>query len=194
VDWNRTRAYHEQFAQHRLHGEWFRGDIFPSVQKILAEEATRPAPLTTNVIVAGDSENHFAWSSNPQQMAEQANLQTLVEQSLEEIHAKTPIACVLLGGVRQIERFAHQWVMQHKVPVIFYEQNWRRYGRGAAAQAGKQMLRAMFDQKVLLVFPGVKVSSMVQGLIRRAEKAGIEVLIKRRAPEVNAVETTPFPG
>lgn len=175
---------HRRFAHHRLHGEWFNGTILPEVRRIIAQAAANPEPVTTNVIVAGDSDRDFMWSTDSQQMIEKQLLEATVYHALDEIHAKTPIAWVITAeSNRQIETFANRWAMRNRIEVQFYRQNWRKNGKGAAAKAGKQMLHARFDTKLLLVFVGSKVSPTTQSLIRQAEKDGIGVVVKPKLAE-----------
>jgi hypothetical protein len=188
------RAFHDKFAAYRLHGEWFSGEITSEVMRIISQEAAKPGPMTTNVIVAGNSALDFMWSSDPQQNAEKQALEAAVVRALEEIHAKTRIEWVIVGWERQIETFAVRWAKRNNINVCPYLPNWRRYGKGAAAKAGKQMIHAMFDHKTLLVFPGVKISSTIQALIRQAEKVGIEVVRKERSSFNEQAQRVPIQG
>jgi hypothetical protein len=128
------------------------------------------------VIVAGDSEPDFLFSTDARKMAERGRLGAAMNLALEEVHAKAPIAWVIVGGERQIEAFAER----NKVSACPYYPDWRRYGGGAPAKAGRQMLRALFDPKVLLVFPAAKPSANTRSSIRQAEKMGIEVVREAR--------------
>lgn len=139
--------YHRRFAQHHLHGEWLSGAILPAMMQIIAKATIDPAPKTTNVIVVGDSELDFISDSN--RMAEKARLEAAVSLALGESHAKMPIAWVIIiGGERQIKTFVEQWAKRDNVKVQRYWPNWKRYGKGAAAMVGRQLLRAVFDPKV----------------------------------------------
>jgi hypothetical protein len=168
--------FHNRFAKHALRGEWFRGDIYREVMEIINNEAANPQPQMMNVIVAGDSEAFFVWSSDPQHNADRQRLQEAVFRALDNIHAKTQVAWVITGGERLLEHFAWEWANEHKVEVYRYHPKWKKHGRFAGFKVGPKLLRAMFDPKLLLVFVGSKVSSSTQSLIRRAEKAGIEVV------------------
>jgi hypothetical protein len=183
-------ALHERFAQYALQGEWFKGDIIREVMELIAREASNPQQQKTNVIVSGDSDSLFAWSSDSKKMAEQTRLETAVHGALDEIQAKMPIAWVITGGERQVDHFAWRWADKNKVQVYRYYPKWRRYGRYAAFKVGPQMLRSMFDPKLLLVFVTDKVSSNTQTLIRRAEKSRIQVVTKCYAvPEASPSST-----
>jgi hypothetical protein len=182
-------AFHERFAGYALQGEWFKGDILRDVLEIIAKDAANPQRQKTNVIVAGDSDSFFAWSTEQRQMAERAKLEATVFQALDEIHAKAPVAWVITGGERLLDHFAWQRADRNKVQVYRYFPKWSRCGRFAAFKVGPLMLRSMFDPKVLLVLVSDKVSSNTQALIRKVQKAGIEVV--KRCYAVDA--PSPFP-
>lgn len=158
-------AYHDKFEKSRLQGEWFRGDILPDVRAILAREAKNPPQKRTNVIVSGDY--YF-------------NDLALVHKALDEIHAKTPVAWVITGGDRNFDFAAWRWAETNKVQLHRYWPKWRAHGKFAGFKVGPQMLRSMFDPKLLLVFLADEVSRSTSDLIRRAEKAGIEVVKKKQ--------------
>jgi hypothetical protein len=175
-------AFHERFANYKLQGEWFKGDILPEVLAIISKDADNPQQAKINVIVWADSDFNrqvnFMWSSDPKQQACRENGEALVIQTLNELHAKTPIAYVILGSGRGVDSFAWQWAHQNKVQVYGYAPNWRRHGKGAVSKVGARMLRSLFDPKVLLVFHSSEVSKVTTTLLRRAEKAGIPVVKK----------------
>jgi hypothetical protein len=155
-------AYHERFADFRIHGEWFKGDILPDVLEIIAKNPTdRPPP--SNVIVTGDSDFRDTG---------------LVSRSLAELHASNRIAWVITGGDRSFANAAEEWARRHDVEIYRYYPKWSRHGRFAGFKIGQQMLRSMFDAKLLLAFLAEKPSQSTTALMGRAEKAGIEVVIR----------------
>jgi hypothetical protein len=161
-------ALHEQFMQYRLHGEWFKPDILPQVLEILHKDAADPRPPKLNVIVSGDSDFRD---------------QAIVWQALDELHArdaKRPISWLILGGgTRPVEGATWVWANQHKVRVYGYHLKWAKYGMGAGSKVNKQLIGALFDTKLLLVFCAAKASPTTNDLIRRATKARIEIVRKQ---------------
>ena len=175
---------HRRFARQRLHDEWFNAAILPEVQRIIAHAAANPEPEKRNVIVAGDSERDFICSTDPRQTIAKQRLEAAVYHALDEIHAITPIAWVITAeSNRQIETYANRWAMRKQIPVQFFRQKWKKHRKGAATEAGKQMLRARFDAKLLLVFVGSEISPTTRSLIRQAQKTGIEVEMKQKPAE-----------
>jgi hypothetical protein len=164
------RGYHDKFAQHRLHGEWFKGDILHAVLEVIANNPIdRPPP--SNVIVIGETD-----------FCDEA----LVSRALAELHAKNPIAWVITGGDRHLEHWAWAWAHLNRVEVYRYYPKWTKYSKFAAFKVGPQMLRSMFDPKTLLAFLTDKAKSNTLTLIARAQKMGIEVVIKGRQTVVQA--------
>jgi hypothetical protein len=157
----------EQFAKYKLHGEWFKPDIYPQVMAILAKDAANPRPPRLNVIVSGDSDFRD---------------DALVRQALNELHtkdAKRPISWLLLGGWdRSVDMAARAWATEHGVKICNYAPNWGKHGKGAGSKVNQQLVRAIFDTKLLLVFLAAQVSPTTTDLIRRATKARIEVVRK----------------
>jgi hypothetical protein len=175
-------AFHDKFAGYKLQGEWFRGDILPEVLAIIAREAAAPRPAAMNVLVWADADFNrrveFLYCGDPQRQAERDRGEALVRQTLNELHAQTPIAYVVVGTGQGVNSFAWSWAIQNKVKVYHYEPNWRRYGKGAMSKLGVQMLRSLFDPKLLLVFHSGQASKSAANLIRRAAKAGVPVVTK----------------
>jgi hypothetical protein len=87
------RQYHDKFAQYCIQGEWFKSDILGEVKQIIAKNPTDKPP-SSNVIVFGDSEFRD---------------KVMVFQTLDELNAKNPIAWVVTGGERNLERWVWEW-------------------------------------------------------------------------------------
>jgi hypothetical protein len=161
------RAFHDQFAPHRMKGEWFKGEILPEVMAIVRRfPIDQPAPR--NVIVYSDP-------GFPDR--------TLVLQILTELHAANPIAWIVTGGDREAERWSLEWAIKNKVGKYCYWPQWRKYGRYAAFKMVPRLLGSMFDPKLYLVFQVGSGSSSSQKLIRGAEKQKCEVIIKALEPK-----------
>jgi SLOG family YspA-like protein/Meiotically Up-regulated Gene 113 (MUG113) protein len=181
-------AFLNKFAKYKLKREWFKSDILGEVQQIIAKEAANPQQAKLNVIVWADSDFNrqidFAWSSDPIPQANKTKGEALVLQALNELHLKNPIGWVITGGDRHLDKLAWQWAKENKVEVYRYLPKWKKYGRSAGFKVGPQLLRSMFDPKLLLVFLANKRSP--SSLIRQAEKAGIPVVTKGESSSVQA--------
>jgi hypothetical protein len=164
----------QRFDQFKMEGEWFKGDIAGAVSQIIAADKLNPRQPCLTLLVAGEIEYHD---------------QVLVSQAVSEIHARTPIFCVVVSGERTLDGAASAWANQNQVKVYYYFPNWRRHGRGGGAVASRKMLKAQFDHKQLLVFLPDKISTSMNALILGAEKKGIPV-IRKNVPSRNA--TTPL--
>jgi hypothetical protein len=165
----------QRFEKFKMEGEWFRGEIAGAVSQIIAADKLNPRQPCLTVLVAGevDYDGHG-----------------LVSQALSEIHARTPLFCVVISGERTVDRAASAWANQNKVKVCYYFPNWRRHGRGGGAVAARKMLKAQFDHKQLLVFLPDTISTSMNALLKDADKKGIPV-IRNSVPARNA--TAPLP-
>ncbi len=167
-------AYHKQFAKYALTGEWFKGEIFSEVVRVIAKyPMDKPAP--TNVFVFGD--RHFRYKGE-------------VERALDELHAKNPIAWVVTADVLELDRWAWAWADKNGAQVYRYYTEWSRYGRGAPAKVGKRLLGAQFDTKTFLAFQEGEGKSDTTRLVKQARKKKFEVVVKSVAVPARA----PMPG
>jgi hypothetical protein len=165
----------QRFDKFRMEGEWFKAEIADAVSQIIAADQLNPRQLCLTILVAGEDEYHA---------------EGLVPQALSEIHARTPIFCVVISGERTLDRAASAWANQNKVKVCYYFPNWRRHGRGGGAVAARKMIKAQFDHKQLLVFLPEKISTSMNALLKGAEKKGIPI-IRKSIPSRNI--TAPLP-
>jgi Meiotically up-regulated gene 113 len=83
---------HERFRDHRLHGEWFGGDIQPQVAAILSADVLDPRLMRLNVIVSGDRDFRD---------------DALVRRSLDELHAKDPRRPISFVPMGDLDREVH---------------------------------------------------------------------------------------
>jgi hypothetical protein len=161
------RGLHDDFAEYRVHGEWFKGEILPEVMEIIARyPADGPPP--SNVIIVGDSDFHD---------------EGLVYYVLDEMHARNQIAWIITGGRRWLERWAWSWADKNKVKVHYISPKLGNHGKFAPFKVGPQMLRSMFDPKTVVAFLEGKANSSALSLIKQAQKAKIEVVVKGKYPE-----------
>lgn len=157
-------GYKNDFFEHRAEKTgWFKPDILPRVQKILAN----PPPEEIHLIVKGDGE--LAWE-------DRNRVAQLVVDKLNEIHATRPIGWVVTGGDTTIDIAARQWANQKGVGIAVYRPNWKRNGKYAGFMVNPKMLKSMFDKKVALCFVTSDVSSGMQKFMRQLEKKCIDVI------------------
>jgi hypothetical protein len=101
-----------------------------------------------------------------------------VARALAELHRVSPIARVIAAGGRAFEGRAEARAGQNGVDVRWYFPDWRKHGRFAGLKAGRRMLRATFDPKLVLAFLSERPSRSTLNLIGQARRAGIEVVVK----------------
>lgn len=165
-------AYHDEFAQNQLTGEWFNGAIFSSVVAIIRA----PHETMMNVILTGDSDVHQ---------------RDAVFKALDEQHAETPIGWIITGGERPLDSWAWRWASEHKVRVHRYYPEWSKYGKFAPFKVGPRMLRSQFDPKLLLVLHGHRTNPSTTDLMKKAAKRKIAVVEKSGVIQLVSVASEP---
>jgi hypothetical protein len=89
---------------------------------------------------------------------------------------------------------AWEWARRNKVEVYRYAPQWGKYGRFAWFKVGPRMLRSLFDPKMLLAFLAERPRSSTLRLIRQAQKAGIDVVMRgSRLAGQDAANSSPAP-
>lgn len=162
------RAYHKKFKEERIHGEWFHGTILPEVQEIIARNPLdKPPP--SNLLVIGDA--HFIDRD-------------FMFRALDGMHASNPVGWIVTAGERMLEEWAWEWAKLNRVEVYRYYAKWRTKGRFAGFEVGRRLLRSMFDPKTVVAFLSGGPATNTLDLIRRAKKAGIEVVVHGVQPAV----------
>ena len=97
--------------------------------------------------------------------------ESLVIETLDSIHAETPITLIIEGGAKGADELARVWARRRKVPNQTYEANWLKLGKDAGFQRNQQMLDEG-KPDLVIAFPGGAGTDMMVGL---AKKQGIEV-------------------
>jgi hypothetical protein len=81
------------------------------------------------------------------------------------------------------------------VDVYYYFPKWRSRGRFAGFEATRRMLNSMFDPKLVLAFLCERPSSSTLNAIGRAQRKGIEVVVRGGLVEASGVLQPPVqPG
>lgn len=94
-----------------------------------------------------------------------------VYETLDAMHAKTPISCIIHGDAKGADRLGKAWAISRDVPEWGFPAEWKRYGRGAGPIRNAQMLR-MGKPDLIVAFPGGSGTGNMVGL---AIHAGIRV-------------------
>src|SRR5262249_8695098 len=94
------------------------------------------------------------------------------------LHRATPIDWLVIAGERHLETAARKWATQNKVSVQNYYPTWRSKGKFAGFAAARKMLRARFDNKVLLAFLIGEGSTTMKSMMKSAETLKIRVVKK----------------
>ena len=94
----------------------------------------------------------------------------VVNQTLDELHAQTPITLLVHGAAKGADRLAAAWAATNGVPEHASKPNYGRYGRGAGLKNNDDMLATQPD--LVVAFPGGKGTA---DMVRRARNAGLKV-------------------
>lgn len=93
---------------------------------------------------------------------------------LDEIHAETPITCLMQGGAMGADFLAHHWARDRRIPDHpTFHADWQAYGKAAGPIRNAKMLREG-KPDLVVAFPG---GSGTDNMASLARKAGVEVRV-----------------
>lgn len=95
-----------------------------------------------------------------------------LDRTLDAIHAKRRISSVIHGGARGADSMAHFWAGASGIAIDVYHANWDRDGKAAGPIRNQRMLNEG-KPDLVVAFPG---GPGTADMVRRAEKAGVEVV------------------
>ena len=97
------------------------------------------------------------------------NDQSLLDQTLDDLHARHPISQVIDGCARGADDLAHKWASKRGIFTRRFPADWRKHGRAAGHIRNTQMLREGKPDMVV-AFPGGRGT---QNMVEQAKKMGI---------------------
>jgi hypothetical protein len=97
---------------------------------------------------------------------------TFAFDTLDGLHARTPIAVVIEGGALGADQAGRDWANARGVPVETYPADWKNLGRAAGVIRNQQMLDQGCPDLVVAFTGGRGTADMVH----RAIKSGIQVV------------------
>lgn len=90
---------------------------------------------------------------------------------LDEIHASTPIKCVIHGGAKGADALADYWATLHApMRIVMVPADWSAYGRAAGPLRNARMLE--WNPDLVIAFPGGRGT---EDMVRKAEASGVPV-------------------
>jgi hypothetical protein len=98
----------------------------------------------------------------------------LLKKTLDELHAKTPITCIINGKCKTGADFlsTHWAVAYGGMKIEEYEANWNAQGKSAGPIRNTMML-ALSHPDLVLAFPG---NDGTADMVRKAKKAKVKVI------------------
>lgn len=101
----------------------------------------------------------------------------LIESVLREIHAKTPIGCVIEGECRGADLLAREAALRLGIPVAPFPANWRLLGPRAGPIRNQRMLNEGKPNRVCAFHDHIMLSVGTADMIERALVALGEVTL-----------------
>lgn len=95
-----------------------------------------------------------------------------VKAVLDEIHAKTPLSCVIHGAARGADFLADRWSNERGMDTRVFPANWRAYGPAAGPRRNETMLKEG-KPDLVVAFPGGRGTA---DMVRRAIAANVTVI------------------
>lgn len=97
----------------------------------------------------------------------------LLKKTLDELHAKQPISCIIQGGASGADWLAKHWATAYGgMPQEEYKADWVGQGRSAGPRRNTMMLKEG-KPDLVLAFPGGKGTA---NMIQKAKAAGLIVI------------------
>ena len=100
----------------------------------------------------------------------------MIYNTLDEIHAKTPITLLIHGCAKGADTIADEWASERGVEMDLYPARWSEFGRIAGSLRNQEMIDKHPDTDLCVGFP-ITTSVGTRDCLRRAEKAGIKTLV-----------------
>lgn len=103
----------------------------------------------------------------------------LLKKTLDELHAKTPITCIIQGGASGADFLTKHWATVYGgMPSEEYKADWAGQGRSAGPKRNAVMLKASRPDLVV-AFGSEKNETRGKGtadMVRKAKAAGVKVV------------------
>jgi hypothetical protein len=93
-----------------------------------------------------------------------------------DLTSEKPITGVVEGEATGADTMAREWADQTGIKVLSFPANWRKYGKAAGPMRNQQMLDEGKPELVVYFHPDLANSRGTGDMVRRAKKAGIEVI------------------
>ena len=105
------------------------------------------------------------------------NIDTISDE-LDVLETKHGIDVVIEGDARGVDGIAGDWAFVHRITNLKFPADWKTHGKAAGVIRNQQMLDEG-KPDLVVAFPGGRGTA---DMVRRAEKAGVEVYRPLDAP------------
>lgn len=113
------------------------------------------------------------------------NDKDMVWRELDKLHAERSITRIVHGDAKGADKLASDWARSRGVGQGRFPADWKNLGRSAGPLRNAEML-AKSKPDLCLAFPGRRGTA---DMMRRAERAGVNVLLARVASQDGAGST-----
>ena len=95
-----------------------------------------------------------------------------IVRTLDEIHAETPITCLIEGGANGADTLAYNWAKARGVPDKSFPADWNKHGKNAGPKRNQVMLKQGAPDLVV-AFPG---GASTAHMVKLARSSGVRVM------------------
>lgn len=92
--------------------------------------------------------------------------------TLDAIHAKTPVSCIIQGRAPGGDALAGSWAVSRLISCHVFAAEWQKHGRAAGPIRNKRMLEEGRPD-LIVAFPG---GTGTADMVRQARRAGVRVV------------------
>lgn len=98
----------------------------------------------------------------------------MLANTLNALHARSPITLLIHGDARGADSLAHQWAMKYHIPVLPMPANWDKHGKAAGAIRNMEMLMQAPD--LVVAFKGGRGTAHMVGISKKKNVKVLEVV------------------
>lgn len=112
----------------------------------------------------------------------------ILERVLDVVHKDGRISLIIEGGAEGADKLAFDYAYMNLIPSMRFPANWHKYKKAAGPIRNQQMLDEG-KPDLVVAFP-TKNSQGTWDMIRRAEKAGIKIIVVKEEEEEVSIDGT----
>jgi hypothetical protein len=99
---------------------------------------------------------------------------SLLRQTLDELHASRPVTALIHGTAQGADSLAGEWAEKHRLPVLKFRPDWKKYGNRAAGPIRNKKMLTDGKPDLVVAFKG---GDGTKDMVRQARAAAVTVLV-----------------